>query len=238
MSEDGGYNVSGKGNKDGALDDFQEPSLEWLDEKFRKLALGSLKACELEIYLAYMLMYHREELNTDSFLLADEYGMSEQKIRKMQVEFARRFAVCHDKNGVAIIADGIFGGMNCKDRIVLDVSDDQKRISFSVKNAAWMHELKRLLVKEGLTWREERNPRAITLETQVFAFVFRDRLELPPNGIIVNDGTLKIVKKIGKMFGEVPKMASLSYAKNHIAEIVTYLTHVATIASSVGSFVK
>ena len=230
--------MSYKDNKLESFNGFQEPSLEWLDEKFRTLTLGSLKASELEIYLAYMLMYHRGELNTDSFLLADEYGMSEQKIRKMQVEFARRFVAQSNEDSVKIIADGIFGGKNCDDRIVLDVSDDQKRISFSVKNAAWMHELKRLLVKEGLTWREERNPRAITLETQVFAFVFRDRLGLPPNGIIVNDGTLKIVKKIGKMFGEVPKMASLSYAKNHIAEIVTYLTHVATIASSVVSFVK
>ena len=225
-------------NKNKSLEDFQAPTLEWLDQKFSVHTLGCLKSSELEIYLAYMLMYQRGQLNTDSFLLADEYGMSEQKIRKLQIEFAKRFAAQSNEDSVKIIADGIFGGKNCDDRIVLDVSDDQKRISFSVKNAAWVHELKRLLVKEGLTWREERNPRAITLETQVFAYVFRDRLGLPPNDIIVNDGTLKIVKKIGKMFGEVPKMASLSYAKNHIAEIVTYLTQVATIASSVVSFVK
>lgn len=230
--------MSYKDNKRESFKGFQEPSLEWLDEKFRTVTLGSLKASELEIYLAYVLMYHRGELNTDSFLLADEYGMSEQKIRRMQVEFARRFAARHDKDGVKIIADGIFGGTNCKDRIALDVSDDQKKISFSVKNAAWMHDLKKFLVKDGLTWREERNPRAITLETQVFAYVFRDRLELPLEGILVNDAALKNVKKVGKTFGEIPKATLLSHAKNHIPEIVSAVANVATIVGTVSSFAK
>ena len=217
---------------------FEKPSVMWLDEKFSRLSLGSLKASELEIYLAYMLMYHRGELNTDSFLLADKYGMSEQKIRKMQVEFARRFVAQSNENSVKIIADGIFGGKDCNDRIVLDVSDDQKKISFSVKNAAWMHELKRLLAEEGLTWREERNPRAITLETQVFAYVFRDRLELPLSGILVNDAALQNVKMIGKSFSEIPKATFLLRVKKHIPEILSAVANVATVVGTVASFGK
>ena len=216
---------------------FEKPSVGWLDEKFTLLSLGSLKASELEIYLAYMLMYHRGELNTDSFLLADEYGMSEQKIRKMQVEFAKRFVAQSNEDGVKVIADGIFGDKKRGDRIVLDISDDQKRISFSVKNAAWMHALKKLLVKEGLTWREERNPRAITLETQVFAYVFRNRLEFP-DGIFVNDAALQNVKKNGKTFGEIPKATFLSLMKKHVPQIVKYMANVATIVGVVPPLIK
>lgn len=218
------------------VNDFEKPSVEWLNEKFHTLTLGSLKASELEIYLAYMLMHHRGELNTDSFLLADIYGMSEQKVRRLQVEFAKRFSV--RKDGVKIISDRIFGNKNQENRIVLDISDDQKKISFSVKNAAWMHELKKLLAEEGLTWREERNPRAITLKTQVFAYVFRDRLELPLNGILHNDAALKNVKKIGKTFGEIPKATFLSLVKAHISETVSALANVATIAGTVAQFIK
>lgn len=218
--------------------DFEEPSVEWLNKKFQSSTLGGLKASELEIYLAYMLMYCRGELYTDSFLLADEYGMSEQKIRKLQIEFAKRFSAQHDDDGVKIISDGIFGNDNQEHRIVLDVSDDQKRISFSVRNAAWMHGLKKLLAKEGLTWREDRNPRAITLETHVFAYVFRDRLELPLYGILANDATLQNVKKIGKTFGEIPKATFLSFVKNHVAEIITGVANVATIVGTVSSFSK
>ena len=136
-------------------------------------------------------------------------------------------------DGVEIIADGIFGDKNYKDRIILDVSNDQKRISFSVKNAAWMYELKKLLAKEGLTWREERNPRAITLETQVFAYVFRGRLNLSFDDILVNDEVLQNAKSVGKTFGGIPKMTLLSWAKNHISEIVSAVANVATIVGAV-----
>ena len=101
-----------------------------------------------------------------------------------------------------------------------------------------MHELKKLLAEEGLTWREERNPRAITLETQVFAYVFRGRLELPLSGILVNDAALQNVKKIGKTFGEIPKATFLLRAKKHIPEILSAVANVATVVGAVDQLIK
>ena len=216
--------------------DFQEPSLTWLDDKFKLLTLGSLKASELEVYLAYMLMYQRRELYCDSFVLADKYGMSEQKIRKLQIEFAKRFSM--EKGGVDRIVDGIFN-KNGDDKIILDVSENKKKITFSVKNAAWMHALKITMAENGLTWYEERNPRAVTMDTHVFVYLFMD-LSVPfgtaLNRIFETDSSLR-----EHGFTSLANMSQgtiCSWVKKHSTEIMNVISTVASVIGTVGTFVK
>ena len=70
---------------------YKEPDLEWLKKAFKDVKLGWLKVSEMEEYLAYMQMYANNDLGRVAYEVADEYGYTESKIAKLQVEFARRF---------------------------------------------------------------------------------------------------------------------------------------------------
>lgn len=51
------------------------PDLNWLKAQFANIKPGMLKASELEVYIAYMLMF--EDLGKSRFELADKYGYTE-----------------------------------------------------------------------------------------------------------------------------------------------------------------
>ena len=125
---------------------YQKPDLKWLKDLFQDIKIGWLKASEMEIYLAYMLMYTNNDLGRVAYEIADEYGYTESKVAKLQVEFARRFKT-KEKDDVFLTR--IFMAMTKKNeslRIVPIIKNDA--ISFTLYDAGDARRLRNIIVKK------------------------------------------------------------------------------------------
>jgi hypothetical protein len=161
---------------------YKEPDLEWLKKAFKDVKLGWLKASEMEVYLAYMLMYANNDLGRVAYEVADEYGYTESKVAKLQVEFARRFKTKEDD---AAFLNRIFKAMiNKKDthRIVPIVR--KETISFTLYDAGDARKLRNIICRTGMMAISDSSKLVFTLTPEVFAalfvecsYVFKNRLE-------------------------------------------------------------
>lgn len=155
---------------------YQIPSGEWLEEKFKSLKLGWLKASEMEIYLAYMLMYQQNHLHRSAFDIADFYGYTESKVAKLQIEFARRFKKIEGE-GDAEFLTRIFRSMFPKgadEKPSISIAVDGDKVCFSVRNAADARRIKRIAAERGLVVGSVVNNTEFSLKAEVFASLFME----------------------------------------------------------------
>lgn len=179
-------------------DQYQEPSIDWVNEKLNGIKLGWLKASEMEIYLAYMQMYSRRHLHRSPYDIADLYGYTESKVAKLQIEFARRFKRGESEDDVKF-RERIFKSMvsrNGEDPLI-KVSNDAGKLCFSITNASDVRRVRRIAGKEGLVIGNVVNNIEFSLHSYVFASLFmvcntdfKKRME-------------KYVKKEGMVLAEV-----------------------------------
>lgn len=151
---------------------YKEPDLEWLKKAFKDVKLGWLKASEMEVYLAYMLMYANNDLGRVAYEVADEYGYTESKVAKLQVEFARRFKA---KEEDADFLNRIFKAMiNKKDphRIVPIVR--KETISFTLYDAGDARKLRNIICRTGMMAISDSSKLVFNLTPEVFAALFVD----------------------------------------------------------------
>ena len=102
----------------------------------------------MEVYLAYMLMYANNDLGRVAYEVADEYGYTESKVAKLQVEFARRFKTKEDD--IAFL-NRIFNAMINKTdphRIVPIVR--KETISFTLYDAGDARKLRNIICRTGM----------------------------------------------------------------------------------------
>jgi hypothetical protein len=151
---------------------YKEPDLEWLKKAFKDVKLGWLKASEMEVYLAYMLMYANNDLGRVAYEVADEYGYTESKVAKLQVEFARRFKTKEDD--IAFL-NRIFNAMiNKKDphRIVPIIK--KETISFTLYDAGDARKLRNIICQTGMMAISDSSKLVFNLTLEVFAALFVD----------------------------------------------------------------
>ena len=177
---------------------YQEPTVEWLNEKLNGIKLGWLKASEMEIYLAYMQMFSRKHLHQSPYDIADLYGYTESKVARLQIEFARRFKRDATEDDVKF-RERIFKSMlsQNQDEPLIKVSSDAGKLCFSVTNASDVRRIRRIAAKEGLVVGSVVNNTEFSLLPYVFASLF-----------MVCDTEFKkqmhkYVKKEGKVLSEV-----------------------------------
>ena len=164
-------------------EEYKEPDLEWLKKAFKDVKLGWLKASEMEVYLAYMLMYANNDLGRVAYEVADEYGYTESKVAKLQVEFARRFK--KKEEDIAFL-NRIFNAMINKNdppyRIVPIVR--KETISFTLYDAGDARKLRNIICRTGMMAISDSSKLVFNLTPEVFAAlfvecsdVFKNRLE-------------------------------------------------------------
>lgn len=151
---------------------YQKPDLKWLKNLFQDIKIGWLKASEMEIYLAYMLMYANNDLGRVAYEIADEYGYTESKVAKLQVEFARRFKT-KEKDDVFLTR--IFKAMTKKNeslRIVPIIKNDA--ISFTLYDAGDARRLRNIICRTGMMAISDSSKLVFNLTPEVFAALFVD----------------------------------------------------------------
>ena len=197
---------------------YQEPTIEWLNEKLNGIKLGWLKASEMEIYLAYMQMYSRQHLHQSPYDIADLYGYTESKVAKLQIEFARRFKKDGSEDDVKF-RERIFRSMLSQnnEEPLIKVSNDAGKLCFSLTNASDVRRIRRIAAKEGLVIGNVVNNTEFSLLPYVFASLFmvcdtkfRKQMELhvknkgkilsdvfPTTGQLITRVGIDIIKNIG-----------------------------------------
>jgi hypothetical protein len=152
---------------------YQEPTVEWLNEKLNGIKLGWLKASEMEIYLAYIQMYSRQHLHRSPYDIADLYGYTESKVAKLQIEFARRFKKDGSEDDLKF-RERIFRSMFSQnnEEPLIKVSSDAGKLCFSVTNASDVRRIRRIAAKEGLLIGNVVNNTEFSLILYVFASLF------------------------------------------------------------------
>jgi hypothetical protein len=152
---------------------YEKPNITWLKEKFKGVKLGWLKASEMEVYLAYMLMYDND-LGKTAYDIAEEYGYTESKVSRLLVEFAKRFRANESEKEFEFL-NRIFNAMICKDesvRIVPICSD--KMISFTLYDPADARTLRKIINKSGMMSISDTSRSVFHLTPIVFATLFAD----------------------------------------------------------------
>lgn len=154
------------------ISSYTPNDINWLKGRFSNIKLGWLKASEMEIYLAYMLMYAENDLDKRAYEIADKYGYSESKVAKLQVEFARRFKEEEAEEVFLLrIFDSMlnFGG----DHRVIPIID-QNVISFTLYDAADARRLRNIISSKGMMSISDSSKLVFKLTPPVFASLFAD----------------------------------------------------------------
>ena len=152
---------------------YEKPNITWLKEKFKGVKLGWLKASEMEVYLAYMLMYDND-LGKTAYDIAEEYGYTESKVSRLFVEFAKRFRTNQSEKESEFLSR-IFNAMICDDeslRIVPICTD--KMISFTLYDPADARTLRKIINKSGMMSISDTSKSVFHLTPIVFATLFSD----------------------------------------------------------------
>ena len=165
-----------QGNNDATkafYEQYQEPSVDWLNKKLRDIKLGWLKASEMEIYLAYMQMYSRKHLHCGAYDIADFYGYTESKVARLQIEFARRFKNDQSEDDVKF-RERILKSMLAKgnEAPLIKVTNDAGKLCFSVNNASDVRRIRRIAAKVGVAIGNVINNSEFSLHPYVFATLF------------------------------------------------------------------
>ena len=153
-------------------EDYQKPDIKWLKEKLNGIKLGWLKASEIEVYVAYMLMYDND-LEKTIYDVAEEYGYTESKVTKLQVEFSKRFRRKEEDDSEFL--ERIFNAMISKtesSQIIPIVTE--KMISFTLYDATDARRLRKIINKTGMMSISDTSKLVFNLPPIIFATLFLD----------------------------------------------------------------
>ena len=154
---------------------FQEPDLDWLEAQFKTTRIGAMKASELEIILAYQLMWKAGDLAKSPYDIAREYGYTEAKVSRLLQEFACRF---REKEDDATFLARLWCSITGKETIETDnaivpvVQDTD--ILLSIQSPYDRNRLRNIVETEGLPWMGDFNKKLVRMPLLIFAYVFRD----------------------------------------------------------------
>ena len=153
---------------------FQEPDLNWLEDQFKNIRIGAMKASELEIILAYQLMWKAGNLTKSPYDIAREYGYTEAKASRLLQEFACRF---HKEEGDSAFLGRLWDSITGKDAsetgdsIVPIVQGTD--ILLSIQSPYDRNRLRHIVESKGLPWIGDFNKKLVRLPLFILVYVFQ-----------------------------------------------------------------
>jgi len=151
--------------------DYVEPTIEWLVEQFHALPLGAARPSEMEIILAYTLMYHNNDLDKSEYDLAEIYRLTETKALRLKQEFGKRYLNTEAGGFAAAVAR--IGKRLFEDKSIDFEWDEIKaRVSFTLTDPCELRALKRALDFNNLPWHGSINGKLVTLSLDKFIALF------------------------------------------------------------------
>ena len=131
---------------------YATPDAEWLKNQFAHLPLGVVRPSEMEIILAYMLMFYNDDLGKNEYDLAKDYRLSEAKALRLKAEFDKRWGTKSWDDIVFNIGEKIFG-----ENRSIELETDDKRVSFILADPTELNALKRALDLCGMPYQGNNN---------------------------------------------------------------------------------
>jgi len=156
-------------------DGFQVPDLDWLNDQFKTVRIGAMKASELEIILAYQLMWKAGDLAKSPYDIAREYGYTETKAARLLQEFSYRFREKEDDSAFLARLWRCITGQDTSETGNVIVPVVQKSdILLSIQSPHDRNRLRNIVETEGLPWMGDFNKKLVRMPLLIFAYVFRD----------------------------------------------------------------
>lgn len=157
-----------------AKDGFPEPNSTWLREQFSKTRIGAMKASELELYLAYQLMWEAGDLAKSPYDIARKYGYTESKATRLLQEFSYRF---REKEEDSAFLDRLWRSITGKDMgksdgAVVPIVQDTD-ILLSIQSPYDRDRLRNIVENEGFPWLGDFNKKLVRMPVLTFAYIFR-----------------------------------------------------------------
>lgn len=155
-------------------DGFPEPNFAWLREQFSKTRIGAMKASELELYLAYQLMWANGDLSKSPYDIASKYGYTETKAARLLQEFSARFRVEEDDaEFLARLWNSIVGqdSGTTSGSIVPVIQGSE--VALSIQSPYDRNRLRHIVESEGLPWSGDFNKKLVRLPLFILVYVFR-----------------------------------------------------------------
>ena len=155
---------------------FKEPDLVWLEAQFETTRIGAMKASELEILLAYQLMWKAGDLTKSPYEIARKYGYTESKATRLLQEFACRFRENEDDAAfLARLWNCITGKDTSEtDNAIVPIVHDTD-ILLSIQSPYDRNRLRNIVETEGLPWMGDFNKKLVRMSVYIFAYVFREQ---------------------------------------------------------------
>lgn len=155
-------------------DGFPEPNSTWLRNQFSKTRIGAMKASELELYLAYQLMWANDDLSKSPYDIASTYGYTETKAARLLQEFSVRFrGEEDDAEFLARLWKSIVGqDSGATSGSIVPVVQGSE-VALSIQSPYDRNRLRHIVESEGLPWSGDFNKKLVRLPLFFFVYVFQ-----------------------------------------------------------------
>ena len=157
-----------------AKDGFPEPNATWLRDQFSKTRIGAMKASELELYLAYQLLWANDDLVKSPYDIASTYGYTETKAARLLQEFSVRFRVEEDDaKFLARLWNSIIGqDSGATSGSIVPVVQGSE-VALSIQSPYDRNRLRHIMESEGLPWSGDFNKKLVRLPLFILVYVFQ-----------------------------------------------------------------
>ncbi|MDR2501507.1 MAG: hypothetical protein LBD37_10600 [Treponema sp.] len=178
-------------------EDYIIPNEMWLTNEFSRIPFGIMRPAEIEVILSFFLIYHNgNDIEAGEEKLAVKYRISETKARKLKIEFAERYG---NKNNIArIIASYFENG-----EIPFELSEDQKYVSFILKDPYELKYIKQDLIEKRIVYHGDFERKLIKLSIPKFIeymAIYHDEVRKSLNKLI--NGNLDKNRRNNKVYWE------------------------------------
>lgn len=153
---------------------FSEPNSTWLRDQFSKARIGAMKASELELYLAYQLMWANDDLGKSPYDIASTYGYTEAKAARLLQEFSVRFrSEENDAQFLARLWNSIVGqDSGATSGSIVPVVQGSE-VALSIQSPYDRNRLRHIMESDGLPWSGDFNKKLVRLPIFILVYVFR-----------------------------------------------------------------
>jgi len=146
--------------------EYKIPDIDFIKEYFDKIRFGMVKPSELELFMFYLLAYHRDDLNKSVWELAKDYYITEQKAARFKLEIRKRFTSISTKDDMLLLAQDIF------QKKIIPLECENEKIGILIHDPCYQRSLKESLSMHNLPYDVGNNGSLFRLPQWVFLAVF------------------------------------------------------------------
>jgi hypothetical protein len=154
-----------------SIHEYIEPDMLWLCSQFENIPFGAVRPSEIEIILAYVLMYHNGDIEKSEYDIAEKYHVAESKALRLKTEFGKRYRKSGADNFPLIVAE--IGKRIFKDKsIEIDYDERTDKIIFILTDPSELRALKRALDFNNIPFQGDFNRKMVKLSKDKFIGIF------------------------------------------------------------------